>query len=77
MKKLSVIFLLIINCANFVCAQELVLSDRIREALEAKQREEAKAKVNNLEPINKDNKKVISEENLELSRPNQQDFCKQ
>lgn len=77
MKKLAVIFLLITNCSNFVCAQELVLSDRIREALEAKQREEVKAKINNLKPINKDYRRVISEENLELSRPNQQDFCKQ
>lgn len=52
MRKLFILSLLIINSFNLVCAQELVLSDRIREAREAAKKEEIKEKVSNIKPVN-------------------------
>ena len=52
MRKLFILSLLIINSFNLVCDQELVLSDRIREAREAAKKEEIKEKVSNIKPVN-------------------------
>ena len=52
MRKLFILSLLVINSFNLVFAQELVLSDRIREAREAAKREEIKEKVSSIKPIN-------------------------
>lgn len=52
MRKLFILSLLIINSFNLVCAQELVLSDRIREAREAAKQQQIKEKVSNIKPVN-------------------------
>lgn len=52
MRKLLIFSLLLINLFNIVCAQELILSDRIREAREAAKKEEIKEKVSNIKPVN-------------------------
>ena len=77
MRKLFILSLLIINSFNLVCAQELVLSDRIREAREAAKKEEIKEKVSNIKPVNTERRKINYKEHSEIKYPNQQDFCKQ
>lgn len=77
MRKLFILSLLIINSFNLVCAQELVLSDRIREAREAAKKEEIKEKVSNIKPVNTERRKINHKEHSELKYPNLQDFCKQ
>lgn len=65
MKKIFLSIVLCITITNIVFAQELVLSDRIREAREAAQKEAVKAKVNEqFKPV----REVIqnSDENLPL-----------
>lgn len=52
MRKLFILSLLVINSFNLVFAEELVLSDRIREAREAAKKEEIKEKVSNIKPVN-------------------------
>ena len=52
MRKLFILSLLIVNSLNLVCAQELVLSDRIKEAREEAKKEEIKEKVSNIKPVN-------------------------
>ena len=77
MRKLFILSLLIMNSFNLVCAQELVLSDRIREAREAAKKEEIKEKVSNIKPVNISEKETNYKKYSELKNPNQQDFCRQ
>ena len=76
MRKLFILSLLIINSFNLVCAQELVLSDRIREAREAAKKEEIKEKVSNIKPVNISEKETNYKKYSELKNPNQQGFYK-
>ena len=48
----SLMILLFINSFSITLAQELVLSDRIREAREAAKKEAIKEKVDNIKPVN-------------------------
>ncbi len=59
MRKLFILSLLIINSFNLVYAQELVLSDRIREAREAAKQQQIKEKVSNIKPVNIKDKEII------------------
>ena len=59
MRKFFILTLIFVNTYNFAFAQELVLSDRIREAREAAKKEQIKEKVSNIKPIN-----VEREENI-------------
>ncbi len=52
MRKIFILTLIFINTFNLAFAQELVLSDRIREAREAAKKQEIKEKVNNIKPVN-------------------------
>ena len=76
MRKLFILSLLVINSFNLVFAQELVLSDRIREAREAAKKEEIKEKVSNIKPINSEKREISYKELSELKNPHQQGFCK-
>ena len=76
MRKLFILSLLVINSFNLVFAQELVLSDRIREAREAAKREEIKEKVSNIKPVNSEKREINYKGFPELKNPNQQGFCK-
>lgn len=52
MRKFFILTLLFINSFSITLAQELVLSDRIREAREAAKKEAIKEKVDNIKPVN-------------------------
>ena len=52
MRKFFILTLLFINSFSISLAQELVLSDRIREAREAAKKEAIKEKVDNIKPVN-------------------------
>ena len=78
MRKLFILSLLIINSFNLVCAQELVLSDRIREAREAAKQQQIKEKVSNIKPINIKDKEIIHnpKDNISERDVNLADFDK-
>lgn len=52
MRKFIILSLVFINSLNLAFSQELVLSDRIREAREAAKKEEIKEKVSNIKSVN-------------------------
>lgn len=62
MIKIVILSLLLMNSFNLVLAQELVLSDKIREAREAVKHEEIKEKVSNIKKINSTKKENIYKE---------------
>ena len=68
MRKILALSFLFFSVVNFAFAQELVLSDRIREAREAARKEAAKAKLNSeLKPVSE----VLKTEKTACDKTNQ------
>ena len=59
MRKFFILSLIFINTFNLAFAQELVLSDRIREAWEAAKKPEIKEKVDSIKPVNIKKEEVL------------------